>query len=130
MSEKPTNVKSKRTTVCHIVVMVFDQFPLIPFSCLVDCLRTANRFAEREAYRWQIVSPDGTSVCSSSGVEVQVDASLQGIETCDRIFLISTNETQYFDDEKTLNKLNKLNKQGTMLGSASSGSFQRSLASS
>ncbi len=106
-----------------MAILLFDQFPLIPFSCLVDCMRTANRFAGSEAYRWHMVSPDGERVTSSSGVQVAVEGSLQDIGPCDRIFLVATNETQYFDDEKTLKKLDSLARKGVMLGSASSGSF-------
>ena len=103
--------------------MLFNQFPLIPFSCLIDCMRTANRFADREVYRWRLVSVDGEKVESSSGVTVEVDCSLQEIRQCDRLLLVSTNETQFFDHEPTLKKLSALDKSGTMLGSASSGSF-------
>ena len=105
------------------VLVLFDQFPLIPFSCLVDCMRTANRFAGGEAYRWRLVSPDGADVLSSSGVRVAVDGSLQDVAGCDRVFLIATNHSQYFDEEKTLRKLEMLDNRDVMLGSASSGSF-------
>ena len=39
------------------------------------------------------------------------------------MFLVSTNETRYFDDEKAFNKLVQLDRKGCLLGSASSGSF-------
>jgi len=107
----------------HTVLVLFDQFPLIPFSCLVDCMRTANRFAERVAYQWQLVSVDGAQVQSSSGVSVKVDASLDQVDGCDRIILIATNKTQFFDNERAFKKLAKLDRDGALLGSASSGSF-------
>lgn len=105
------------------MLVLFDQFPLIPFSCLVDCMRTANRFAGRQVYSWQIASIDGERVQSSSGVHVETDLSLQQVAECDRLFLVATNETQYFEDEQAFVKLNQLAARGAMLGSASSGSF-------
>lgn len=106
-----------------VVLLIFDRFPLIPFSCLVDCMRTANRFAANLAYRWHLVSPDGRDVCSSSGVQVAVEGALGDSTACDRILLVATNENQYFEDEPTFRKLRALDRSGALLGSASSGSF-------
>ncbi len=107
----------------EIVLVLFDQFPLIPFSCMLDCMRTANRFAGRTAYHWRIISVDGQRVESSSKICVDVDGSLSEVEDCNRIFLISANDTQNFSDEKILNQLARLSRKGMMMGSASSGSF-------
>ena len=106
-----------------VVLLLFERFPLIPFSCLVDCMRTANRFTADHAYRWHLVSPDGQNVCSSSGVQVTVEGPLEDVAACDRILLVATNETQYFADEQTFRNLWTLDRRGALLGSASSGSF-------
>ncbi len=116
-------VKRESALTVNVVLVLFDQFPLIPFSGLLDCMRTANRFAGRKAYHWQIVSVDGGSVESSSKVSIDVDRSLVEVDDCTRIFLISANDTQNFSDEKVLNHLVQLARKGAMLGSASSGSF-------
>ncbi|MGB5708817.1 MAG: GlxA family transcriptional regulator [Arenicellales bacterium] len=107
----------------YTVLVLFDQFPLIPFSCLIDCMRTANKFTSRDAYQWSIVSPDGNSVESSSGVRIEVDGPLQEVESCSRVILIATNQTQFFNDDRTFHKLAALDRKGALLGSASSGSF-------
>ena len=107
----------------HTALVLFDQFPLIPFSCLIDCMRTANKFSGHNTYTWEIVSPNGAHIQSSSGVRVEVDGSLQNVEHCNRVILIATNETQHFDDDRTFHKLASLGKKGALLGSASSGSF-------
>ncbi len=117
------NRVTARVNTRETVLVLFDQFPLIPFSCLVDCMRTANRYADGQAYRWHLVSPDGVPVLSSSGVQVAVEGSLQDVGACDQVLLIATNHSQYFDDERTLRKLEALDRKGIMLGSASSGSF-------
>ena len=107
----------------HIALVLFEQFPLIPFSCLVDCMRTANRFVDQPVYDWSIVSIDGNSVKSSSDILFQVDCSLAEVTEVSRVLLIATNEVQFFDHEQSLQKLVQLDKKGVMLGSASSGSF-------
>ncbi len=106
-----------------IILLLFDQFPLIPFSCLIDSMRTANRFSKNQAYRWHLVSTDGDKVSSSSGVQVTVEGAMQDVRDCDRVLLIATNETQHFEDESTFDSLRALDRQGVLLGSASSGSF-------
>ncbi|MGI9319366.1 MAG: GlxA family transcriptional regulator [bacterium] len=123
MVSDPNSLESVKDAVHHTVLVIFDQFPLIPFSCLIDCMRTANKFAGQNTYSWEIVSPDGEHVHSSSGVRVEVDGSLQEVEQCSRVISIATNQTQYFDDDRTFHKLASLGKKGALLGSASSGSF-------
>lgn len=105
------------------MLVLFDQFPLIPFSCLVDCMRTANRFSGQQVYTWEIVSIEGESIASSSGVQVATQLTLQEVKECDRLFLVSTNETQYFDNESAFTKLAQFAANDVMLCSVSSGSF-------
>lgn len=107
----------------HTVLVLFDQFPLLPFSCLIECMRAANRFVGRDVYNWSLASPDGNRVQSSSGVWVDVEGTLSTIEDATRVILIATNEVQYFDDERVFNKLGQLDRSNVIIGSASSGSF-------
>jgi len=86
-------------------------------------LRTANRFAGRAVYKWQLASVDGEAVSAGSGISVSVDLGLQQVLECDRMFLVSTNESRYFDDEKAFDKLVQSARKGCLPGSASSGSF-------
>ena len=109
--------------VQSVVLVLFDQFPLIPFSCVLECMRAANRFVGETVYRWHLVSADGEPVCSSSGVEVAVSGSLPDVEDASRVLLIATNEVQFYDEERVLQKLVQLDRRDVMLGSASSGSF-------
>ncbi len=106
-----------------VVLLLFDRFPLIPFSCLVDCMRTANRFTFHPSYRWHLVSIDGNDVDSSSGISIHVEGSIHEVSACERVFLIATNEAQSFEDIRTFDRLRSLHQQGVLLGSASSGSF-------
>ncbi|MEJ2177945.1 MAG: GlxA family transcriptional regulator [Gammaproteobacteria bacterium] len=123
MAIETKSVSSARGVNHHTVLVLFDQFPLIPFSCLIDCMRTANKYAGPDTYSWEIVSPDGRHVQSSSGVRIEVNGSLQGVGRCGRAILIATNQTQHFDDDRTFHKLTSLGRKGALLGSASSGSF-------
>lgn len=123
MAIESKSVSSARGVNHHTVLILFDQFPLIPFSCLIDCMRTANKFAGHDTYSWEIVSPDGGHVQSSSGVRIDVNGSLQAVDRCGRVILIATNQIQHFDDDRTFHKLTSLGSKGALLGSASSGSF-------
>ena len=51
-------------------------FTLLAFSAAIDPLRIANQLSQRALYDWRILSVDGGPVVSSSGVSVNVDASL------------------------------------------------------
>lgn len=119
-----TSSDSRHDIPIHRTALVlFDQFPLLPFSCLVECMRTANKFMNQEVYQWLLVSPDGNDVASSCGIDVKVQSDLASLRDCGRVLLVATNQVQYFDDHAVLQKLNQLDRKGVMLGSASSGSF-------
>lgn len=53
-----------------------DDFQLIAFSSAIDVLRLANEALGYSAYEWRVASRDGSSVRSSSGVEVSVGSDL------------------------------------------------------
>jgi transcriptional regulator GlxA family with amidase domain len=55
-------------------------FSLISFASALEPLRIANRMANRELYRWQIVSRDGGPVRASNGCLVATDQGLADVE--------------------------------------------------
>ncbi len=107
----------------QIVIFLYDDFPLLSFSCIIEGLRNANRFIGYAAYEWLLVSPDGSAVTSSAGFDFNVDKALTDVNGCDRFLIVSANSGQYMDDPVVMSKLRKLASSGVEMGSASSGSF-------
>ncbi|KRB31041.1 hypothetical protein ASD99_21825 [Mesorhizobium sp. Root695] len=57
------------------IVLLFPGFSQLCLSSLIDPLRLANSLSSRTLFRWQVVSLDGESVESASGISVEVAGS-------------------------------------------------------
>ncbi|GAB4297197.1 MAG: GlxA family transcriptional regulator [Roseovarius sp.] len=74
----------------RIAVLVYDRFSNL---CLANCLeplRAANTLTASSAYRWQILSPDGGPVRSSSGIDVMAGAPLAQGGEADYLFVLAS----------------------------------------
>ncbi len=57
-----------------LAVLVLPQASILEVACVLDPLRSANRHLGHDAYRWQIVSPDGTPIPLTCGIELPAAA--------------------------------------------------------
>ena len=48
-------------------------FSLVALSCAIDALRAANQISGTPIYQWQLATPAGSSVTSSSMIELPSD---------------------------------------------------------
>jgi transcriptional regulator GlxA family with amidase domain len=95
---------------------------MIPFSCAVEALRTANRLSESNLFEWQFFSSNGASIESNIGVSIPT-LPLSDAKDLDTLIICASEDAQHFDDTTTISLLKKLDKQGANLGTVSWGSF-------
>ena len=105
-----------------IGILLIDGYPIIPFSCVVDSLRAANRLSDKRLFHWEYYAADDNPVSASCGITVPTRA-LALAKNLETLVIVAPNTAQHFDDGATLKQLKLLDKQGVNLGSASSGSF-------
>lgn len=105
-----------------IGILLIDGYPLIPFSCVVDSLRTANRLSDETLFEWQYYAPDSTPVSASCGITVPTEP-LSAANDLETLVVCAPNTAQFFEDGNTFKTLQKLDKKKVNLGSVSSGSF-------
>jgi len=103
-------------------ILLIEGYPIIPFSCVVDSLRSANRLAGEPLYEWRYFAPDGAPVTASCGITVPT-RPLAEAEALDTLVVVAPNTAQHFEHAATLRQLRALDRQQTNLASASSGSF-------
>ena len=101
---------------------MIDGYPIIPFSCVVDVLRAANRLSGKVLYSWEYFAPDTEPVAASCGITVPTRA-LDAARELESLIIVAPNTAQTFDHAATIKLLQKLDRQKVNLGSASSGSF-------
>jgi transcriptional regulator GlxA family with amidase domain len=105
-----------------IGILLIDGYPIIPFSCVVDSLRAANRLSEKNLYRWEYFAPDAEPVGASCGITVPT-RPLNMSRDLKSLIIVAPNTAQHFNHGATLKILQNLDRQKVSLGSASSGSF-------
>ena len=105
-----------------IGILLIDGYPIIPFSCVVDSLRSANRLSAKELYRWEYFAADDKPVTASCGITVPTRA-LTTARDLKTLIIVAPNTAQHFEHAGTLKCLQSLDRQGVNLGSVSSGSF-------
>jgi transcriptional regulator GlxA family with amidase domain len=105
-----------------IGILLIEGYPIIPFSCVVDAMRSANRLSGKTLYRWEYFAPDDEPVSASCGIEVPTQA-LKTAKQLTTLIIVAPNTAQNFDHAGTLKFLQSLDRQNVSLGSASSGSF-------
>ena len=101
---------------------MIDGYPIIPFSCVVDSLRAANRLSGKTLYRWEYFAPDAEAVAASCGITVPT-LPLNTARDLETLIIVAPNTAQHFNQGATLKFLQNLDRQKVNLGSASSGSF-------
>jgi transcriptional regulator GlxA family with amidase domain len=101
---------------------LIEGYPFIPFSCVVDSLRVANRLSGKSLFAWEYFAADEIPVAASCGITVPTTA-LAKANNLDSLVIVAPNEAQHFDNTTTLQQLRLLDKQRVNLGSASSGSY-------
>ena len=105
-----------------IGILLIEGYPIIPFSCVVDSLRAANRLSGRKLYQWEYYAADTDPVSASCGITVPTRA-LNDAKDLKTLIIVAPNTAQHFDDANTIKLLKTMDRQKVNLGSASSGSF-------
>ena len=105
-----------------IGILLIEGYPIIPFSCVVDSLRAANRLSGKTLYQWEYFAPDTDPVSASCGITVPTRA-LNDAKDLKTLIIVAPNTAQHFDDANTIKLLKTMDRQKVNLGSASSGSF-------
>lgn len=105
-----------------IGILLIEGYPIIPFSCVVDSMRAANRLSEKILFEWEYYAPDAEPVAASCGITVPT-RPLSEASDLESLVIVAPNTAQNFTNSATVKQLKALDKQQVNLGSASSGSF-------
>ncbi len=105
-----------------IGILLIEGYPIIPFSCVVDSMRAANRLSGKDLYQWEYYAPGREPVAASCGITVPT-SPLGDAKNLSTLVIVAPNTAQDFDNAATLRQLKALDRQRVNLGSASSGSF-------
>jgi len=117
--EKLTN-SDRPVTVGFLLV---SGFPLLTFSAALDPLRQANRISNRKVFDWRLISMDGESVKSSSGLPLPVDCMAGQGSRFDIVIVCAGVNFEDSYDSRTFAWLRRIHSEGCILGALSTAVF-------
>lgn len=106
----------------RIGLLLFDQFSMLALASASEPLRAANRLSGTKMYEWHLLSTEGHSVTSSSGIDVQT-STIDEAPVFDRLFVVASLRIENLRDIRVSRYLQKASVLGTTLGALSTGTF-------
>ncbi|MCV6576661.1 MAG: GlxA family transcriptional regulator [Cohaesibacter sp.] len=106
----------------HFVFLLFDHFSNLCLANAIEPLRAANMKAGAQLYRWSLVSPTGGMVTSSSGLELNVDHSLDDVPQADIFFAMPSYQYRTLVQPEILRALRFVASKGVIMGGLDCGS--------
>lgn len=85
---KSANIFTPDPAPLTIGVLVLDQCNTLSLAAVLDPMRAANRRADRELFRWQLMTPAGDPVSLTSGIPVPGPALAEAPEL-DALFVVA-----------------------------------------
>lgn len=106
-----------------VLFLLVPRFSMIAFAAAIEPLRLANRLAERELYRWRLLSVDGAPVAASNGIAVVPDG---GLAECSSgrsatVLVCAGLGVERQHDPRIAAWLRRLDRQGVTLGALCTG---------
>jgi len=112
----------------RVSYLLLPRFSLMAFASAFEPLRVANRMAEREVYRWSLLSADGQPVACSGGLETIVDGPAEAAADMDMLVILASFDPAAAISRKTLNWLRRVSGRGIWITGVDTGSYIMAMA--
>ncbi len=112
-----------RDTPRRFVFVLVDNFTLLSFASAVECLRIANRMAERKLYSWIVAGDSDETVTCSAGARFQIDMNLDELLRDDTLIVCGGTDIQQASSKRLLNWLRREARRGLKIGGLCTASY-------
>lgn len=106
----------------RFAVLLFENFPMMAFSAILEPLRAANALGAVPPYSWMTVSTTRT-VCASNGIVLKADYILDDDPQADFIVVCSGGNADQLTAKQPIKWIRKNLRRGAHLGSVADGAF-------
>ncbi|MEX0317419.1 MAG: GlxA family transcriptional regulator [Ruegeria sp.] len=106
-----------------IYFLLLPKLTMLAFSSAVEPLRIANQVANKELYRWFLITEDGQPVRCSNGIEITPDFELRNLPRSSRIFACAGIEPSDSANPKVLAWISRQRTFGCHFGGICTGAF-------
>lgn len=110
-------------TLITFAVLIFDAFPMMAFSSVIEPLRAANVLARRTCYRWITVGMAPGRIGASNGVAIDPDHSVLDAPLVDRIVVCSGGNADQVVADGAVAWIRKNLRSGAQLGAVADAAF-------
>ena len=107
----------------RFVFVPLENFSLHCFSSAVDCLRIANRMANRALYTWKVIGEGGDTVACSAGIAFKLDGDLDELSRDDTVMICGGLDVRKATTKRLLNWLRREARKGIPVGGLCTASY-------
>ncbi|SFD55358.1 GlxA family transcriptional regulator [Roseovarius indicus] len=107
----------------RFVFVLLENFSLLSFAAALDCLRIANRMADKTLYTWVTTGESGDTVGCSAGTRFHLDMPLEELSRDDTMLICGGTDIQPATTEKLLNWLRREARRGLRVGGLCTASY-------
>ncbi len=109
-------------------LLLLPEFSMLPVTAAIEPLRLANRYSDKELYRWQTITLDGAPVLASCGIEIRPSLRADDLPAKSSIVVCGGVNVQAHTDKSVLNWLRRRSRLGDTIGSVCTGSHILAIA--
>lgn len=106
-----------------LAVMIFDRFPMMAFSSIVEPLRAANVLAGQALYSWIVVGPSHQPVEASNGISITPRFAVADAPAVNRIAICSGGDADHLHSHEAVAWIRRSLRTGAAIGSVADGAF-------
>ena len=106
-----------------VTLLLFSGLSLLSLAATLDPMRGANRVLGRPAYRWKLVSMDGTMPVASCGLPIPVEGAFAPAEQQDALIVLAAFDAATHATPRNLRALRAGAKRSAVVGGIESGSW-------
>jgi transcriptional regulator GlxA family with amidase domain len=107
----------------RFVFVPLENFSLHCFSSAVDCLRIANRMANRPLYTWKVIGEGGDTVTCSAGIAFKLEGDLDELSRDDTVMICGGLDVRKATTKRLLNWLRREARKGIPVGGLCTASY-------
>lgn len=107
----------------NMALLLIPEFSNLVLASVLEPLRAANRLSGETLYRWNLLSLDGNSVISSSGLRIEVDGRLTSSERSPTLCVLAGYNVEDYCSRPLFSLLRRAAGYGCELGGLESGSY-------
>src|SRR5210317_1173950 len=98
-------------------------FSLFSIAAALDVMRHANRFADKESYRWAFLSENNAPVEDSNGIALTPSTTIASAPESDRAFIVAGFDASQISQPGLCSWLTAKARAGQVVGGISNGAF-------